>query len=347
MFRRAQFLTGESPLGSGLPDSWWFRTDGRKMTRRDWGDGGAAHRSGCSSTARRSRARTPDGRAGRRRRRSSSCSTPHPSRRRSCCRPAGSAPAGRSSSRPPSRRGGTPPVAGAGERRGRSPRSISSCAAAVAPSLPGCPRSPAPCRPRWPPVPRATVAATKGVEMTGRFWSPTPRGTARRARWRSRSPEPCASGCCASTCCRGRRGRRPRGVRRRRTRRRASTWAAGTATRAGFARHFERRALRAAGRRVRARADRRRSRASRGPEKQFRAAVEKLPFEPIADGAVRRRGRPGQAALPVQPHAGRRRARLGPDPRVGAAKSPTAPVAFPPRGSLPSASGGAAPRTGR
>ena len=25
--------------GSGLPDSWWFRPDGRKMTRRDWGDG--------------------------------------------------------------------------------------------------------------------------------------------------------------------------------------------------------------------------------------------------------------------------------------------------------------------
>jgi glycogen operon protein len=40
VFRRAQFLTGESQLGSGLPDSWWFRTDGRKMTRRDWGDGG-------------------------------------------------------------------------------------------------------------------------------------------------------------------------------------------------------------------------------------------------------------------------------------------------------------------
>jgi glycogen operon protein len=39
VFRRTQFLTGESPLGSGLPDSWWFRTDGRKMTRRDWGDG--------------------------------------------------------------------------------------------------------------------------------------------------------------------------------------------------------------------------------------------------------------------------------------------------------------------
>jgi glycogen operon protein len=39
VFRRTQFLTGDSPLGSGLPDSWWFRPDGRKMTRRDWGDG--------------------------------------------------------------------------------------------------------------------------------------------------------------------------------------------------------------------------------------------------------------------------------------------------------------------
>jgi isoamylase len=38
VFRRQQFLTGDSPLGSGLPDSWWFRPDGRKMTRRDWGD---------------------------------------------------------------------------------------------------------------------------------------------------------------------------------------------------------------------------------------------------------------------------------------------------------------------
>jgi isoamylase len=36
VFRRTQFLTGDSPLGSGLPDSWWFRPDGRKMTRRDW-----------------------------------------------------------------------------------------------------------------------------------------------------------------------------------------------------------------------------------------------------------------------------------------------------------------------
>ena len=27
------------PRGSGLPDVWWFRPDGRKMTQRDWGRG--------------------------------------------------------------------------------------------------------------------------------------------------------------------------------------------------------------------------------------------------------------------------------------------------------------------
>jgi glycogen operon protein len=36
VFRRAQYLTGREAMGSGLPDSWWFRPDGRKMTRRDW-----------------------------------------------------------------------------------------------------------------------------------------------------------------------------------------------------------------------------------------------------------------------------------------------------------------------
>jgi glycogen operon protein len=39
VFRRTQFLTGDSQLGSGLPDSWWFRPDGRKMARRDWANG--------------------------------------------------------------------------------------------------------------------------------------------------------------------------------------------------------------------------------------------------------------------------------------------------------------------
>jgi glycogen operon protein len=36
VFRRRAFFTGSDPHGSGLPDIWWFRTDGRKMTRRDW-----------------------------------------------------------------------------------------------------------------------------------------------------------------------------------------------------------------------------------------------------------------------------------------------------------------------
>ncbi len=40
-FRRRAFLTGGTPRGSGLPDVWWFRSDGRKMTQRDWGRGEA------------------------------------------------------------------------------------------------------------------------------------------------------------------------------------------------------------------------------------------------------------------------------------------------------------------
>ncbi len=36
VFRRTHFLTGREVPGSGLPDSWWFGPDGRKLTRRDW-----------------------------------------------------------------------------------------------------------------------------------------------------------------------------------------------------------------------------------------------------------------------------------------------------------------------
>jgi isoamylase len=39
VFRRRQFLSGQDVEGSGLPDVWWFRTDGRKMAARDWDDG--------------------------------------------------------------------------------------------------------------------------------------------------------------------------------------------------------------------------------------------------------------------------------------------------------------------
>jgi isoamylase len=39
VFRRQRFLRGQELKGSGLPDVWWFRPDGRKMTRRDWQTG--------------------------------------------------------------------------------------------------------------------------------------------------------------------------------------------------------------------------------------------------------------------------------------------------------------------
>jgi len=41
VFRRARFLEGSDPTGSGLPDVWWFRPDGRKMTQKDWNRGDA------------------------------------------------------------------------------------------------------------------------------------------------------------------------------------------------------------------------------------------------------------------------------------------------------------------
>src|SRR5437763_3552476 len=36
VFRREAFLTGREVRGSGLPDVWWFRPDGRRMTQKDW-----------------------------------------------------------------------------------------------------------------------------------------------------------------------------------------------------------------------------------------------------------------------------------------------------------------------
>jgi glycogen operon protein len=39
VFRRESFLRGQETMGSGLPDVWWFRADGLKMTRKDWQDG--------------------------------------------------------------------------------------------------------------------------------------------------------------------------------------------------------------------------------------------------------------------------------------------------------------------
>ena len=53
VFRRRQFLRGSEEDGSGLPDVWWFRTDGQRMTKRTGSP--ARGSSACSSTARRSR----------------------------------------------------------------------------------------------------------------------------------------------------------------------------------------------------------------------------------------------------------------------------------------------------
>jgi isoamylase len=36
VFRRSTFLTGHEVKDSGLPDVWWFRPDGRRMTQKDW-----------------------------------------------------------------------------------------------------------------------------------------------------------------------------------------------------------------------------------------------------------------------------------------------------------------------
>ncbi len=41
VFRRRQFLHGTDEEGSGVPDVWWFRPDGRRMTKVDWEDGGS------------------------------------------------------------------------------------------------------------------------------------------------------------------------------------------------------------------------------------------------------------------------------------------------------------------
>jgi isoamylase len=38
VFRRTWFFEGRDPSGSGVPDVWWFRPDGRRMTQRDWRD---------------------------------------------------------------------------------------------------------------------------------------------------------------------------------------------------------------------------------------------------------------------------------------------------------------------
>jgi isoamylase len=41
VFRRSRFLEGRDVSGSGVPDVWWFRPDGRRMAQRDWRRGDA------------------------------------------------------------------------------------------------------------------------------------------------------------------------------------------------------------------------------------------------------------------------------------------------------------------
>jgi isoamylase len=36
VFRRPRYFEGRALMGSGLPDVWWFRPDGRRMAQRDW-----------------------------------------------------------------------------------------------------------------------------------------------------------------------------------------------------------------------------------------------------------------------------------------------------------------------
>jgi len=59
VFRRSSFLVGEATR-TGLPDAWWFRPDGRKMTRRDW-DGQNGARLGVFLNGKALGSRTPRG----------------------------------------------------------------------------------------------------------------------------------------------------------------------------------------------------------------------------------------------------------------------------------------------
>jgi isoamylase len=60
VFRRSTFLTGHEVKDSGLPDVWWFRSDGRRMTQKDW-QREDAHTLGVFLNGDEIPERTPDG----------------------------------------------------------------------------------------------------------------------------------------------------------------------------------------------------------------------------------------------------------------------------------------------
>ncbi|HEY3540972.1 MAG TPA: glycogen debranching protein GlgX [Gaiellaceae bacterium] len=61
VFRQQSFLTGSETRGSGLPDVWWFRPDGRRMTQKDW-QNPHTHTLGVFLNGKEIRSRTADGR---------------------------------------------------------------------------------------------------------------------------------------------------------------------------------------------------------------------------------------------------------------------------------------------
>jgi isoamylase len=60
VFRREEFLRGRDAQDDTLPDVWWFRPDGHRMTTREWDDPGC-HQLGVFLNGDALTARTPDG----------------------------------------------------------------------------------------------------------------------------------------------------------------------------------------------------------------------------------------------------------------------------------------------
>ena len=94
VFRRTKFFDG---TGEQLPDVWWMRPDGRRMTRRDW-DNTESRAIGVLPERRRARNRDAARRGGARRLVPAALQRASSRRSRSGCRPGASARAGSSCS---------------------------------------------------------------------------------------------------------------------------------------------------------------------------------------------------------------------------------------------------------